>query len=173
MFNNCTTVLESVYKDHFFGKLKLGYPTGFDHFATAIQRRFVQNPEQIEKQKSSFLIALNNIEWSIECIETIKKLFEDDVAKLFANVSQTAKDKLASCLQDLSACATRFKELLDYGFSQMSGNEIKPKLKQWSEPFLAVNHKITEEELNEYAISDPFIQLFIKNIDQTFVSLKV
>lgn len=174
MFNNCITVLESVYKDNFYSKLKLGYPSGFD-FAqayTALQRRF-QNAEQMEKQKINFLITLNNIEWSIECITAMKKVFEDDVSKLFVQVNQTAKDKLNSCLNDLSAVSIRFKELLDYGFNQMNTNEIKLKIKQWCEPYLTINHKITEDELNQYSISDPFIQNFIKNIDQMFLSLKV
>lgn len=77
MFNNCSTALESIYKDFFFSKLKAGFPGGFDltQAYTAIKSRF-QTTDQIERQKVNFLITLNNIEDSIECLSTIKKLFE-------------------------------------------------------------------------------------------------
>lgn len=57
MFNNCSSALDQIYKDHFHSKLKLGYPSGFDitQAYTAIQRRF-QNAEQIESQKKNFLV---------------------------------------------------------------------------------------------------------------------
>lgn len=84
MFNNCSTALESIYKDFFYSKLKAGYPAGFDltQAYTAIKSRFHQSgvnvgavsDQQIEK--INFLITLNNIEESIECVSTIKNLFE-------------------------------------------------------------------------------------------------
>jgi hypothetical protein len=78
MFNNCSTALDSLYKDHFYSKLKTGYLGGYLDLTqayTAIKSRF-QNADQIERQKINFLITLNNIEESIECLATMKKLFE-------------------------------------------------------------------------------------------------
>ena len=170
MFNNCSSALDSIYKDYFYSKLKLGYPSGFD-FTQAIQRRF-QTSEQMEKQKINFLITLNNIDQSIECIIMIKKLFEEDVSKLFSQETQQSKEKLTSCLNDLNAVSGRFKELLEFGFNQLYSNEIRPRLKQWCDVIQTLNHKINEEDLEQYQINDPFIQNFIKNIDQMFLSFK-
>jgi hypothetical protein len=57
MFNNSSSALESIYKDYFYAKLKVGYPSGFDltQAYTAIQRRFQAN-DQMEKQKTHFLV---------------------------------------------------------------------------------------------------------------------
>ena len=57
MFNNCSSALDSIYKDYFYSKLKAGYSSGFDlsQAYNAIQRRF-QYPEQNEKQKIYFLV---------------------------------------------------------------------------------------------------------------------
>ena len=173
MFNNCSSVLDSIYKDYFYSKLKLGYPSGFD-FAqayTAIQRRF-QTSDQMEKQKTNFLITLNNIDQSMECIVMIKKLFDEDISKLFVQETHQSKEKLTSCLNDLTSVSVRFKELLDFGFNQLYSNEIRPRLKQWCDVFQTVNHRINEEELEQYHVNDPFIQTLIKNIDQMFLSLK-
>lgn len=68
--------------------------------------------------------------------------------------------------------ATRFKELLDFGFNQLNTNEIRPKIKQWCEVYSTINHKINEDELNQYETNDPFVQNFLKNIDQIIGSLK-
>jgi len=57
MFNNCSSALDSIYKDFFYNKLKAGYSSGFDlsQAYTAIQRRF-QHTDQNEKQKLQFLV---------------------------------------------------------------------------------------------------------------------
>ncbi|CAF0710418.1 unnamed protein product [Brachionus calyciflorus] len=170
MFNNCSTVLESIYKDHFYSKLKLGYPSGFD-LTQAIKSRF-QNSEQIEKQKVYFLVTLNNIEKSIECVTMIKKSFEDYISKLFNQETQSSKDKLNTCLNDLNSVGNRLKELLEYGFNQLNSNEIRPRIKQWCEQYSVLNHKITEDEFNQNDSNDPFIQNFVKNLDQMLNSLK-
>jgi hypothetical protein len=59
MFNNCSSALDSIYKDCFYNKLKAGYSSGFDlaQAYTAIQRRF-QYSEQNEKQKINFLVKI-------------------------------------------------------------------------------------------------------------------
>jgi hypothetical protein len=90
--------------------------------------------------------------------------------------------------------SARFKELLDFGFNQLNLNELRPRIKQWCEAYTLVNHKINEvsffvnnlyfkkakiysknfkDELNQYEAIDPFIQNFIKNIDQMISSIKV
>lgn len=58
MFNNCSSALDSLYRDYFNSKLKLGFPSGFDltQAYTAIQRRF-QNQEQLEKEKLNFIVS--------------------------------------------------------------------------------------------------------------------
>lgn len=109
MFNNCSSVLESTYREHFFSKLKLGYPSISD-LTQAIRNRF-QSPEQIQKQKVYFLVTLNNIDQSIEFISTVKKTFEvlikdflflllffnilkEYTSKLFDQESKSSREKL-------------------------------------------------------------------------------
>ncbi|RNA11196.1 conserved oligomeric Golgi complex subunit 4 [Brachionus plicatilis] len=163
MFNNCSSVLESTYKEHFYSKLKLGYPSTSD-LTQAIRSRF-QNPEQIQKQKIYFLVTLNNVDQSIEFISTVQKTFEEYTSKLFDQESQSSREKLTSCLNDLATVGSRFKTLLDYGFDQLTSNELEPKIKQWCGVYSSINHKITEEEYNLNETDDPFVQNFVKNLD--------
>lgn len=76
MFNNASNALESIYKDYFFSKLKASYPGGFDLINAYLRFNTFQNSDQSERQKTYFLITLNNIEESIDCLSTMKKLFE-------------------------------------------------------------------------------------------------
>lgn len=75
-------------------------------------------------------------------------------------------------MNDLSSVGARFKELLDFGFNQLVQNELKPRVKQLCEVYQTINHRINEDELNQYESNDPFIQNFVKNIDQMLSSLK-
>jgi conserved oligomeric Golgi complex subunit 4 len=168
MFNNCSAVIDSTYKDYFHSMVKQGYPTVSDlsQALTAIQRRF-QNPDLTERQKIDFLITLNNIDESIECINTIRKLFEEDIINLFQAETQQSKDKLISCLNDLNSVSSRFKELLNFGFKQLNQNEVKPRIKQWCDVYsTTLNHILNEDDINQFELSDPFVQNFIKNVDQ-------
>lgn len=92
----------------------------------------------------------------------------------------------------MNAVSSRFKELLDFGFNQLNSNDIKPRIKQACDTYATINHKINEvfkflkfkfinfiyilyikDEYNQYSTSDPFIQNFVKQIDQMLALLKV
>jgi hypothetical protein len=179
MFNNCSAVLDGIYKEYFFSKLKMGYPSS-TFSIEAIQRRFqtgVAGSDQMERQKGIFLQTLNNLDMSIEYIEQIKKLFESDVDKLFVQETTESKVKLAECLGDLdSAVCVRFKSLLDHGFDQLLSAEIRPRLKQCADQFQQVNHKIASDHESDSSVTasgdDAFMQTFIKQISQLLASLK-
>jgi len=169
MFNNCSSVLETTYKDFFYSQLKVGFINTFTDLAqayTAIQRRFQSSDSQTDKEKIKFLVTLNNLEESIEFISTIRKSFEEDISKLFVKESKSSKEKLNSCVNDLDAVGDRFKELINFGLEQLNTSDIKPRIKQWLDTYQTINHKIVEDEYGQYSNANPFIQNLIKNIDQ-------
>ena len=73
----------------------------------------------------------------------------------------------------MNTVSNKFKELLEFGFNQLFSNDIKPRIKQACDLYTTFNHKINEDELNQYATVDPFIQNFIKGIDQMLAFFKV
>jgi hypothetical protein len=54
---------------------------------------------------------------------------------------------IQSCLSDLGAVSNHFKDVLDFGFSQLNGTAVKPRVKPLVDAFLNVNHNITEVSL--------------------------
>lgn len=51
---------------------------------------------------------------------------------------------LQSCLSDLLAVSNRFKEAVEFGFSQLHSSAVKPRIKPIVDTFLSTNHNITE-----------------------------
>ena len=49
-----------------------------------------------------------------------------------------------SCLTDLAAVSSRFKDVLDFGFSQLHSTAIKPRIKPWVDTFLSTSHNISD-----------------------------
>ena len=49
--------------------------------------------------------------------------------------------------------------------SKLSGAAFRPRLKEAAEVYLDFSHELTEEQLNEFEASDPFIEGFISKID--------
>lgn len=49
-----------------------------------------------------------------------------------------------SCLQDLGAVSTRFKDVLDFGFTQLVAGAVKVRVKPLVDTFLSISHNISE-----------------------------
>ena len=49
-----------------------------------------------------------------------------------------------SCLSDLGTVSGRFKDVVDFGFSQLSSSAIKPRIRPLADAFLSISHNITE-----------------------------
>jgi hypothetical protein len=51
-------------------------------------------------------------------------------------------------LSDLGAAATRFKDVLDFGFTQLKSNAVKPRVKPLTDSYLSTSHNMTEVSLH-------------------------
>ncbi|XP_029638336.1 conserved oligomeric Golgi complex subunit 4-like [Octopus sinensis] len=176
MLNHACTILEQDFRETLYSKLRPGFPSGFD-FSQAynlMQSSFQQGKlsSDTEKAKTVFLITLNNAEASCDYIKSLHNSLEAEVAQLFRQCSEQNKAKLETCLNDLGSVSARFKDVIEFGFSQLSTSAIKPRIKPLVEALLSSNHNITEDEFSNYEANDPWIQNFILNLDGMLVSFK-
>lgn len=126
-----------------------------------------------EKAKASFLISLNNIEVSIECVETLEKNLSREVqANLGGILLRRDQEKLQSCLTGLTTTTKRFRNLSEFGYEQLKSSAIKPRIKPWVDYFLSVSHDINEEEFSGYEMQDPFVQQLICHLDGFMTGFK-
>jgi len=173
VINNACTLLEEDYSLVFQQQLKQGFPSGYLDLAQAynvIQSSLQQGRLQssdTEKAKTTFLTALNNIEISVECIETLHTNITNEIQINFGNtVTSRDQDKLQSCLAGLKTTASKFRKLSDFGHEQLKSSAIKPRIKPWVDHFLSVNHDIDEDEFGCYEAQDPFVQQLISHLDE-------
>ncbi|ELU05879.1 hypothetical protein CAPTEDRAFT_225425 [Capitella teleta] len=179
MLNHGCSILEQDYREHLYSKLKTGFPSGFD-FTQAYnlvqlsisQGRLQSADVETEKTKSTFLTALNNTEVSCEYIQTLKSDLEGEVNKLYGQTTDQGKAKLQSCLSDLGIVSNHFKDVLEFGFSQLNSTAVKPRVKPLVDTFLNINHNISEDDFAQYEANDPWVQNFILNLDGLLVTFK-
>lgn len=63
--------------------------------------------------QSHLQTTLNNIEVSLEYIQSLKRSLTEECAALLSQNKDVGKDKLESCLNDLGAVTHKFKDVLD------------------------------------------------------------
>nr|CAG4646110.1 EOG090X02VY [Macrothrix elegans] len=174
VINNACTALEEHYSSFFQQQLKLGFPSGYLDLAQAynvIQSSLQQGSIRLqtsdsEKAKALFLTTLNNVETSIECVETLDKNLSIEIQTSFGTaLSKRDEAKLQSCLAGLKTIGAKFRQLFDFGHEQLKSSATKPRIKPWIDHFLSINHDIDEEEFSCYEAQDPFIQELIVHLD--------
>nr|CAG4649171.1 EOG090X02VY [Scapholeberis mucronata]SVE93508.1 EOG090X02VY [Scapholeberis mucronata] len=181
VINNACTVLEEEYAFVFQQQCKQGFPSGYLDLTqayNAIQSSLQQGSIRLqssdtEKTKANFLTTLNNIDTSIEYIETLDKNVSNEIQVNLGN-SITGRDheKIQSCLAGFKTSITKFRQLLSFGHEQLKSSAIKPRIKPWVDQLLSVNHVIDEEEFSSYEAKDPFIQELNLHLDGFIVSFK-
>ncbi|CAG5130857.1 unnamed protein product [Candidula unifasciata] len=179
MLNLACTILEQDYGEVLLVRLRAGYPYGFDlqHayniVHSSLQQGKLQSSDSEKKQaRAAFLTALNNAEVSCDYCKALKSTLEEDISKLYPQCTEQSKAKLESCLGEVVVVSNKFKEIGDFGFSQLTASAVKPKIKPLVDSFLSTSHNITEEEFFNYEANDPWVQNFIVSLDSTLTTFK-
>jgi len=57
-----------------------------------------------------------------------------------------------SCISDLGATSTRFRDVLDFGFSQLVNNAIRLRIRPLVDSFSSTNHNISEVSERSFTV---------------------
>ncbi|XP_076448808.1 conserved oligomeric Golgi complex subunit 4-like [Babylonia areolata] len=180
MLNHACTILEQDFREVLYQRLRAGFPSGFDLQqaynlvqASITQGKLQSSDAEKVKARASFLTSLNNAEVSCDYCKALKNNLEDEVSKLYVQqCTEQSKAKLESCLGDLGTVSGRFKDVVDFGFSQLSSSAIRPRIKPLTDSFLSTNHNISEEEFSNYEANDPWVQGSIVTLDTMLSTFK-
>ncbi|XP_052818537.1 conserved oligomeric Golgi complex subunit 4-like [Mya arenaria] len=177
MLNHACTILEQDFREVLFGRVRAGFPSGFDlsqaynMVQSSIQQGKLQASDT-EKAKTQFITTVNNAEVSCDYCKQLKTSLEDEVSKFYSQGSQQSKNKLESCLSDIGSAAAKFKDVVEFGFSQLTTAVIKPRIKPQIDIFLSVSHNITEDDYSNFEANDPWVQNFIVAVDTVLGNFK-
>lgn len=98
MLNHAVSIIDTVYREQLYQRLKSGYPSGFDLsqaytvIQSSIQLGKLQGSD-IEKLKQSFLTTFNNVEITYGNLHTLKNLLEEEFKKI-SMINEHNKTKL-------------------------------------------------------------------------------
>jgi conserved oligomeric Golgi complex subunit 4 len=98
MLNHAVSIIDSVYREQLYTRLKSGYPSGFDLsqaytvIQSSIQLGKLQGSD-IEKLKQIFLTTFNNVEITYGNLHTLKSLLDEELKKTLM-LNENNKTKL-------------------------------------------------------------------------------
>ncbi|WAR13627.1 COG4-like protein [Mya arenaria] len=170
MLNHACTILEQDFREVLFGRVRAGFPSGFDlsqaynMVQSSIQQGKLQASDT-EKAKTQFITTVNNAEVSCDYCKQLKTSLEDEVSKFYSQGSQQSKNKLESCLSDIGSAAAKFKDVVEFGFSQLTTAVIKPRIKPQIDIFLS-------DDYSNFEANDPWVQNFIVAVDTVLGNFK-
>ncbi|XP_006878683.1 PREDICTED: conserved oligomeric Golgi complex subunit 4 isoform X2 [Elephantulus edwardii] len=167
MINLATTELESDFRDVLCNKLRMGFPaTTFQDIQRGVTSAVSIMHSSLQQGKFDTK--------GIESTDEAKLSFLSDCTKLFSQGigGEQAQAKFDSCLSDLAAVSSKFRDLLQEGLTELNSTAIKPQVQPWINTFLSVSHNIEEADFNDYEANDPWVQQFILNLEQQMAEFK-
>nr|CAD2183787.1 unnamed protein product [Meloidogyne enterolobii] len=177
MLNNGVTLLETEFFKCISAPIKSGYPssgwtteayqTAQSAYTAVLQQSKVVTDtsiNSIEKQRNSFLIGLNNMRSSVECICTLKLGLAEDFEKYLSQ-----SKKLENAVSQLDDFTKRLEQHANLGIVKLCDAAIRTKLKSSADEFLELPHILSDEELADFEINDPFMSNFILQLDKQLV----
>ena len=107
MLNHAVSIIDTVYRDQIYTRLKSGYPSGFDLsqaytvIQSSIQLGRLQGSD-IEKLKEVFLNTFNNVEITYGNLHTLKGLLDEELKKILS-LNEHSRTKIEVRIFDLKS----------------------------------------------------------------------
>uniref|UniRef100_A0AC35UBH9 Conserved oligomeric Golgi complex subunit 4 n=1 Tax=Rhabditophanes sp. KR3021 TaxID=114890 RepID=A0AC35UBH9_9BILA len=185
LLNNATTLLETEFCEHLNGIIKAGYPSNLIAEAYQTAQNAYKNIKEgkgatvtatdsgVEKQRQQFLIALNNFKKSVDSLEFLRAGLKEDFDKYLIGLSIVEENKLENTLGQFDDLVRRFENFSNLAVKKLCTSALKPKIKYNAETYLDMEHTLTEEDFNEFEVTDPFIEDFIIKTDKMVSKFEV
>ncbi|KAG0730329.1 Conserved oligomeric Golgi complex subunit 4 [Chionoecetes opilio] len=157
MLNHAVTLVETQLVEGFRQTLRKGFPAqGYLDLnqAYTVLQSSLQSTLQAGKINSTttdsdalrqaFLTALNNTGTSMCHVRSLYASLEDSINSAMVGLSNTARAKLDSCLNDLKTTTGKLAMVVEFGISQLRATAVKPRVKPWVDIFNTISHDIQE-----------------------------
>ncbi|BFI43089.1 hypothetical protein AXG93_1774s1140 [Marchantia polymorpha subsp. ruderalis] len=106
--------------------------------------------------------ALNNVDISAEYVIKLKHEIEEHCMETFAGPGE--REKIKSCLSELSETSTALRQLGNGGLEQLA-NAIIPRLRGILDVVGPVSYELTEAQYAENEVNDPWVQKLLHLVD--------
>ncbi|KAJ4791197.1 Conserved oligomeric Golgi complex subunit 4 [Rhynchospora pubera] len=118
----------------------------------------------VQKTGTEIATALNNIDVSSDYVLKLWHEIEDICSEAFPATAD--REKVKSCLSELSEISSTFKRLLNSGLEQLLAS-IAPRIRPVLDAVATVSYELTDAEYAENEANDPWSQKLLHTIDST------
>jgi hypothetical protein len=175
VLNNASSLLLTEFRSQLQLRLQASPTTSTTLDLTGMLQGKSRAPERRENEVggASYMVALNDVEVSMNNIQKLAGELQAEGAKLGASATDRTKRKLDSCLADLSSVTTSFKELRQTGVACVVRSVLVPALEPAISAFSSFSHSLSEEDFSNYEVNDPFVQQLLIAIESALSDIKV
>lgn len=184
VINHITSLLESDFIDALSTHLRT-FPGGglIDNLSMGITAfsgtltgamggngKVISAGDAAEEQRQLFLTALSNAEVAGSYISELASV--EIVRRLGRKLTGGETENINSCVEDLSDLATRFKQLVDNGISELNNSALKHEVKPLISDFNDIPHDIDDDDFAEAEANEPWIQNVLIHLHSVLDSFK-
>lgn len=175
VLNNASSLLLTEFRNQLQLRLQTSPTTSTTLDLTGMLQGKSRAPERRENEVggASYMVALNDVEVSMNNIQKLAGELQAEGAKLGASATDRTKRKLDSCLADFSSVTTSFKELRQTGVGCVVRSVLLPALEPAISAFSSFSHSLSEEDFSDYEVNDPFVQQLLIAIESALSDIKV
>ncbi|KAJ3071866.1 Golgi transport complex subunit 4 [Podochytrium sp. JEL0797] len=128
---------------------------------------------ETKENKTSALIALNNLDTSCDYIQTLVKEINAEIDRSFAQASAAELDRMKTCLARLTDYGVSFKKTLMIWVENIFNQMIKPKIKPTIVDICKdLKYVLSDAEYVEADAQDTFIKRFIRDFGKLIAIYK-
>lgn len=116
----------------------------------------------VHKTGTEIATALNNIDVSGEYVLKLKHEIEEQCAEVFP--APADREKVKSCLSELSDMSNTFKQALNAGMEQLVAT-VTPRIRPVLDNVATISYELSEAEYADNEVNDPWVQRLLHAVE--------
>ncbi|CAH9104611.1 unnamed protein product [Cuscuta europaea] len=116
----------------------------------------------VQKTGTEIATALNNMDVSSEYVLKLRHEIEEQCAEVFPTPAH--RERVKSCLSELSEMNISFKKALNVGMEQLVGT-VMPRIRPLLDSVATISYELSESEYAENEVNDPWVQRLLHSVE--------
>ncbi|CAH9142781.1 unnamed protein product [Cuscuta epithymum] len=116
----------------------------------------------VQKTGTEIATALNNMDVSSEYVLKLRHEIEEQCAEVFPTPAH--RERVKSCLSELSEMSNSFKKALNVGMEQLVGT-VMPRIRPLLDSVATISYELSEFEYAENEVNDPWVQRLLHSVE--------
>lgn len=118
---------------------------------------------QFQQSTAAFIVLVNLLEWSQACITKLATELRDDFSAVYGSNAASEQQMFLLCLDSLMKSGERFKAA-GSGAIRKAVESFRGQIVSLTAALASVSYEISEEQLAEYEVNDPFAHTFTTSL---------